>query len=85
MTHALRVLVVEDEMMIAMLMEDMLQDLGYETVGPARRLESGMKIAGSEQIDLAILDINLGGAQSFPIAALLVARGIPVILRLATA
>ncbi len=79
MTHALRVLVVEDEMMIAMLMEDMLQDLGYETVGPARRLESGMKIAGSEQIDLAILDINLGGAQSFPIAALLVARGIPVI------
>ena len=79
MTRALRVLVVEDEMMVAMLMEDMLQELGHVTVGPAARLEAGMDLAGAETLDLGILDVNLGSAKSFPIAALLTSRGIPVI------
>ena len=79
MTRALRVLVVEDEMMVAMLVEDMLQELGHVPVGPANRLEAGIKLAGSEALDLAILDVNLFGAKSFPIADLLTERGIPVI------
>jgi DNA-binding response OmpR family regulator len=79
MTHPLRVLVVEDEMMIAMLVEDMLRDLGHEPIGPATRLDTGIKLATSETLDLAILDVNLGGVRSFPIAELLVNRGIPVI------
>ena len=79
MSRALRVLVIEDEMMIAMLMEDMLQDLGHVAVGPATRLETGIELASREVFDLAILDVNLGGTKSFPIADLLTARGIPVI------
>jgi DNA-binding response OmpR family regulator len=75
----LRILIVEDEMMIAMLVEDMLLDLGHETVGPAAKLDAGMKLATSEVLDLAILDVNLGGARSYPIADLLVARGVPVV------
>ena len=79
MTQALRVLVVEDEMLVAMLIEDMLQDLGHVPIGPATRLEAGIKLADDETLDLAILDVNLGGAKSFPIADLLTARGVPVI------
>jgi DNA-binding response OmpR family regulator len=75
----LRILVVEDEMMIAMLVEDMLLDLGHETVGPAAKFDAGIELATSEMLDLAILDVNLGGNRSFPIADLLVARGVPVI------
>ncbi len=79
MTQALRVLVVEDEMLVAMLVEDMLVDLGHVPVGPATRLETGMEMAKSEALDLAILDVNLNGKKSFPIAELLTDRGIPVI------
>ena len=79
MSRALRVLVVEDEMMVAMLVQDMLQDLGHVPVGPAARLETGIELAGRETLDLAILDVNLGGTDSFPIANLLTARGVPVI------
>jgi CheY-like chemotaxis protein len=74
-----RVLVVEDEMLVAMLIEDMLTDLGYEVVGPAARLSEGLELASGCQIDAAVLDINLAGELSFPIADLLEARGIPFI------
>ena len=56
-----RVLVVEDEVMIAMLLEDMLADLGHEVVGPATRLEDGLELASSAEFDLAVLDVNLKG------------------------
>lgn len=79
MSPVLRILVVEDEMMVAMLMEDMLQDLGHLPVGPAARLEAGIALASNEVLDLGILDVNLAGVKSFPIADLLAARGIPVI------
>jgi CheY-like chemotaxis protein len=74
-----RVLVVEDEMLVAMLIEDMLIDLGYEVIGPAARLAEGLKLANGEQVDAAVLDINLAGELSFPIADVLEARGIPFI------
>lgn len=66
-------------MMVAMLLEDMLEDMGHHLVGPAYRLETGIDLAAREQIDLAILDINLAGKPSFPIAELLATRGVPII------
>jgi DNA-binding response OmpR family regulator len=71
-----RVLVVEDDMMIAMLLEDMLADLGYETVGPCARLAEAVDKARQESLDAAILDVNLDGKPVWPVAEALAARGI---------
>jgi len=74
-----RILLVEDEAMIAMLVEDMLDDLGFETVGPALHLESALHLAETEQLDAAILDVNMGDERSYSVAAILNRRGIPYI------
>lgn len=74
-----RVLVVEDESLIAMLVEDGLETLGYEVVGPVGTVDAALRIVEQMQFDLALLDINLGGKQSFPIAEALEARGIPYV------
>jgi DNA-binding response OmpR family regulator len=74
-----RILLVEDEAMIAMLVEDMLDDLGFETVGPALHLESALMLAESERLDAAILDVNMGEGRSYSVAAVLNSRGIPYI------
>ena len=73
----LRVLVVEDEMMVSMLIEDMLTDLGCIVVGPAARLDEAIALAEGEQIDCAVLDVNLGGQPIFPLADILRAKGAP--------
>lgn len=73
----LRVLVVEDEPVVAMCLEDILEELGCVTVGPANRLSEGMALAEDEALDAAILDINLAGERSNAIAELLRARGVP--------
>lgn len=76
-----RVLIVDDEMLVAMMLEDMLTDLGYEVVGPCASLESALDYAKSEALDGAILDFNLGqGVLSTPVAELLRARGVPFLL-----
>lgn len=75
-----RILVVEDEVMIAMLLEDMLADLGHAVVGPATRLEDGLELAASAEFELAVLDVNLNGRHSRPIADVLDRRGVPYIL-----
>ncbi|MDM9628454.1 response regulator [Rhizobium sp. S152] len=72
-----RILIVEDEMLVAMLLEDVVMDLGHEVVGPAMRLEAALLAAEEEQFDFAILDINLAGKQSFPVADRLRERSIP--------
>jgi DNA-binding response OmpR family regulator len=72
-----RILIVEDEMLVAMLIEDAVTDLGHEVVGPAMRLETALEAAEKEAFDFAILDINLAGKTSFPVADCLVERGIP--------
>jgi CheY-like chemotaxis protein len=72
-----RVLIVEDEGAVGMLFEDMLTDLGYEVVGVAARLADGLRKAEKEMFDCAILDVNLDGRPSFPIAEALRKRGIP--------
>jgi CheY-like chemotaxis protein len=73
----LRVLVVEDEMMVAMLIEDMLTDLGCIVVGPAARLDEAIALANGVEIDCAVLDVNLGGQPIFPLADILRASGKP--------
>jgi CheY-like chemotaxis protein len=74
----LRVLVVEDEMMVSMLIEDMLTDLGCQVVGPASRLDEAMQLAATSELDCAVLDVNLGGQPIFPLADLLRERGLPI-------
>ena len=64
-------------MLVAMNIEDMLLDLGHEVAGIASRLAPALALAGEAEIDAAILDVNLAGEQSFPVAALLDERGIP--------
>ncbi len=74
-----RILLVEDEAMIAMLVEDMLEDLGFETVGPALHIESALRLAETERLDAAILDVNMGEQRSYCVAKVLNRRGIPYI------
>ena len=64
-------------MLVAMLIEDMLSDMGHEIIGPAYSVKEGLKLAERETFDIAILDVNLNGSQSFPVAAILETRGIP--------
>ncbi len=75
--EGLRVLVVEDEMMVSMLIEDMLSDLGCTVIGPASRLEEAIDLASSSEIDCAVLDVNLGGQPIFPLADILREKGAP--------
>jgi CheY-like chemotaxis protein len=75
-----RVLVVEDEMMIAMLVEDMLADLGCAVVGPAHGLQAAMDLAeDAKELDAALLDVNLAGQPVFAVADVLRARNVPII------
>ena len=74
-----RVFVVEDETLVSMLIEDILEDFGCTVVGPAARLDQALTLAQSEQIDVAILDVNLAGTRVFPVADILAKRGVPFI------
>jgi CheY-like chemotaxis protein len=80
-----RVLIVEDEMMVAMLLEDMLAEIGYTPVGPAVRIEPALKLVEQGGFDIAILDVNLDGHDSYPIADALAARSIPFVFASGTA
>lgn len=73
---ALNVLLVEDEIMIAMLMEDVLADMGHVVVGVACGVEAALEMAETVEADLAILDVNLDGRPSFPVADVLRRRGV---------
>jgi CheY-like chemotaxis protein len=73
----LRILIVEDEMLVAMNIEDMLLGLGHEVAGLASRLAPALALAQESRFDAAMLDVNLAGEPSFPIAELLVERGVP--------
>ncbi len=75
--HKPRVLIVEDEGTVGMLFEDMLTDLGYEVGAVATRLKDGLQKAENERYDCAILDVNLDGQPSYPIAQALIKREVP--------
>ena len=72
-----RVLVVEDEMTVAMLIEDMVGELAYEVAAVVPRLEDAMRLLDSDIFDLAMLDVHLNGKTVFPFARELEAREIP--------
>ena len=72
-----RVLLVEDEAILAMSIEDMLRDLGCEVVGPALSLAEARALAEKEKIDAAVLDINMGEGFSYEVAEMLRARNVP--------
>ena len=74
-----RVLLVEDEAIIAMTAEDMLEELGCETVATAMTLAEALDAAERESFDVALLDINLNGSESLPVAAKLREAGLPFI------
>jgi CheY-like chemotaxis protein len=74
-----RVLLVEDEMMVAWLLEEMLSDLGCAVVGPAASIKQALAMLDTEAIDVAVLDVNLNGQLSYPVADALVARGVPFV------
>jgi CheY-like chemotaxis protein len=77
----LRLLVVEDEAMIAMMLEDMLDAFGCVVVDVAGTLAKGLALVANESLSLdgAILDVNLGGETVYPVAERLAARGVPFI------
>lgn len=72
-----RVLVVEDELMVALLVEDMLIRAGCIVVGPFARVAEALAAASTEAIDVALLDIHLAGEKVFPVAHALERRVIP--------
>jgi CheY-like chemotaxis protein len=75
----LRVLVVEDEALVAMLIEDMLIDLGYEIAAVAARVEYALQCARDLQVDVALLDLNLSGQRTDEVAGVLAERGVPFV------
>ena len=78
--QGLRVLLVEDDSMISLLFEDMLADLGCKVVGTACDVRRAIELAQrDESVDVAILDVNLGGQLVFPVADILCKRGIPIL------
>jgi CheY-like chemotaxis protein len=78
-TATLRILVVEDELMIRMLLEDMLGELGHTIAAAAARIDEALDAARTAEFDLAILDVNLNGEPISPVADALVARGVPFV------
>lgn len=72
-----RILIVEDEPIVAMALEDILLDLGCEIVGPAYSLSQALNLIENEILDAAVLDINLNGERSDPAAETLVSKGVP--------
>ena len=79
MSEGLRVLIVEDEAIIAMTAEDMLEELGHQVAGVAGSVPEALALVERGGFDLALLDINLNGAQSLPVAEALRARGLPFV------
>jgi CheY-like chemotaxis protein len=74
-----RVLLVEDEMLVVWLLEDMIADLGCAVVGPASNVNQALAMIDAEAIDVAVLDVNLNGQMSYPVADALAARGVPFV------
>ncbi len=78
-TSVRRILLVEDEILVAMLLEEILADLGYDVVGPVGRVDEAIELAKTAAIDGAILDVNLAGHHVYGVADALTERNIPYI------
>ena len=78
--RTVRVLIVEDEPLIALSLEDVLIDAGFQVAGVAGKLEKALSLIESGACDAAILDANLAGVSAKPAAIALAARGLPFIV-----
>jgi CheY-like chemotaxis protein len=74
-----RILVVEDDMFIRLTLEDMLAELGCQSVSSAATIEQALALIDTEKLDAATLDVNLSGTSSYPVADSLAARDIPFV------
>ena len=75
----LQVLVVEDEALVALQLEDMLTESGCGVVGPASRVHQAIELLEGQQVDAAVLDLNIAGELVYPVADALAKRGLPYI------
>ena len=75
-----RILIVEDEALVAMLVEDALLDAGAEVVGPVATVAEAMALLDTAAPDAAVLDLNLAGETSTPVADVLATRGVPFVV-----
>jgi CheY-like chemotaxis protein len=78
-----RILIVEDESLIALLIQDALEEAGADVVGPCYTVPECLKVARSESLDAAVLDVDLAGQDIFPAADVLRQRGIPIVFHTA--
>ena len=74
-----RILIVEDEALVAMLIEDVVLDMGNEVAGVAGRLEDAIRKANELEMSCAVIDLNLNGERTNPVAAALQRRGVPFV------
>lgn len=72
-----RVLVVEDEMLVLMQIEMQLEELGCSAICAAASVAEALAMLGGQSFDAAMIDVNLGGEKSYPVADMLTRRGIP--------
>lgn len=75
-----RVLVIEDSPVVAEAAKDMLRDMGCAVAGPATNMAAALLLAEEEQIDAAVVDLNIRGGKAFPVLRILEKRGIPFLL-----
>jgi len=75
----LRILVVEDEALVALQLEDMLMEFGCAVIGPASRVAQALELLNGEPVEAAVLDLNIAGELVYPVADELGARGLPYI------
>jgi len=74
-----RILVVEDDVLVARLLAETLESVGWQVVGPVAQVAAALDAAASEGLDAAVLDVNLGGQAVFPVAEVLDARRVPFV------
>ena len=77
--QGLRVIVVEDETLVAILLEDMLADLGCEVLWTAHRVPRALDLVAQSAPDAAVLDVNIAGDEVYPVAEALAGRNIPFV------
>ena len=75
----LRVFVVEDEALVLLTLEDMLSDLGCQVIVSVQQVEEALRLALDVVVDVALLDVNVGGTRIDPVAHILATRGIPIV------
>ncbi|SFZ82456.1 Response regulator receiver domain-containing protein [Devosia enhydra] len=78
--HGRRILIVEDDVLLALELEDMLQEAGCEVVGPVAQLKTALDVIDANPLDAALMDLNLRGELSYPAIDALRQRGVPVIV-----